>query len=128
MKVLITKKCENPKCKLPAFKTDNLKKKYHDVHCKNQANYWYKVEEYAWEILMQKIRKNNIKALKYLYSKNFIINSKETLMKLGFNFNFSYIHYSDDAGNKIFRFGNLGLMQIAENPNPKYDQYKIVPF
>src|ERR1035437_10076486 len=106
---MITKQCENPKCKKPPFQTKNPKKKFHDNHCKNQADYWDKVNEYGWEILMQKFRKGNFKILECLFTKEYFLNSEGTLEKFGFDFNAAYIHYLDESGNKVYRFGNLGL-------------------
>ena len=128
MKVLITKQCENPKCKLPPFKTYNTKKKYHDIHCKNQSDYWFKNEEYAWEILMQKLRRGNIKVLEQLFNNNYLENNEDTLEKFGFDFSCAFIHYVDKNGHRIFRFGNLGLKQIDSNKNPKLNIYQIVKF
>ncbi len=127
-KNMITKQCENPKCKKPPFQTKNTKKLFHDVHCKNQADYWNKVNEYDWEILMQKFRKGNIKILEHLFKNEYFLNSEKTLEKFGFDFSAVFIHYFDDLGNKVYRFGNLGLIQVETNPNSKNNIYKIVNF
>ena len=64
-----TKKCENPACEKPEFEVTNPRKKFHDVHCKNQAAYIYKQKHYVWEAKMQKSRWKNIQVLEYLLKK-----------------------------------------------------------
>jgi hypothetical protein len=114
MTIIKIKDCANSVCN-NSFKVKNPKKKYCCMHCKNQAAYNYKLQEYEWEIEMDKNRKKNIQILEYLYNKeNFRVNTDE-LIKLGFHAGASYLPFMQGKDLTVFRFGNIYVRKLTNN-------------
>ena len=113
MKNLKTKTCANSVCG-KSFNFKSPKKIYCCQHCKNQASYNFRLKEYAWEVNMQKLRNKNIQILEYLWRINMVKILREELRKMGFDFISAYIFITDDQGNAIFRYGNIGLKLLSE--------------
>lgn len=105
--------CANGKCN-DKFYSKNPKKKFCCSHCKNQAAYNYKLENYAWEVELSKARLKNIQILEYLFNKgNTKINSK-LLSTMGFVFEAHYLPYESNSNEKAYRYGNLALIEKGQ--------------
>ena len=107
-----TKICANPGCK-SSFAYKNSKKRFCNLYCKNQAAYLYKLENYGWEVNMQKARQKNIQILEYLINKKTFKISEEELKKLGFDIHAAHIPHKDEQKRFVYRFGNIGMRLIS---------------
>ena len=110
--VMKTKICANPSCN-SSFEYKNPKKRFCCLYCKNQAAYLYKLENYAWEVTMQKARLKNIQVLEYLLNKKTFKISDEELKKMGFDFCAAHIPHKDEQKRFVYRYGNIGLRLIS---------------
>jgi len=110
-----TKQCENPGCDRPPFEYKNPRKKFHDIHCKNQAAYIYKQQNYSWEVEMQKARWKNIEILEFLLKDGHSRISLEQLKIMRFNFNAAHIPHTDEQNRSVFKYGNIAMCIISKN-------------
>lgn len=113
--------CANPSCQLP-LDGRNPKKKYCSINCKNQAAYAYKKEHYAYENKLFKGRLGNIQILEHLYHRGTRKTNDTVLRSMGFDFEAAIMPYRNEENLDVFRFGNLGLIQLE----PKH--YELVKF
>ena len=110
--VMKTKICANPSCN-SSFEYKNPKKRFCCLYCKNQAAYLYKLENYAWEVTMQKARLKNIQILEYLLKNNFSKANSTELKKSGFDFNVAFMADKDEQKRSVFRYGNIQMLLLS---------------
>jgi hypothetical protein len=111
--------CINPDCGLEIV-SNNPRKKYCSLTCKNKAAYSYKQTVYEWEDRMFKTRRKNIKILEYLFSIKNMRPTGKILEDLGFDLTVAYMPYHDENGHRVYRYGNIGL--VVETVN----QYQLI--
>lgn len=109
-----TKECENPGCERPPFEYKNPRKKFHDLHCKNQAAYIYKQKHYAWEAKMLRSRWKNIQVLEYLLKNGHKIILMEQLEIMGFDFEAAHVPYKNEKNFVTYRYGNIEMLLISK--------------
>jgi hypothetical protein len=120
MKNLKTKTCPNSGCG-KSFNYKSPKKKFCCLHCKNQSRYKYQKEVYSWEAEMLKGRNKNIQILEYLWNKKIFTIQEEELKKFGFDFRAGFMYSFTVKGNKIFRYGNIGLKLLSATEVKLFD-------
>lgn len=110
----IAKSCANKMCNRK-FDLKNPKKKYCCLHCKNQAAYNYKLENYAWEVELSKARLKNIQILEYLFNNDNTKIDVKLLKTMGFVAEATYLPYKSKSNEQLFRYGNLALIEKGKN-------------
>jgi hypothetical protein len=96
------------------FVSNNPRKKYCSLTCKNKAAYAYKQTFYEWEDQMSKARRSNIKILEYLYSQKNITLTKKQLETMGFDFSAAYIPDKNKEQQRVYQFGNIALCVVSD--------------
>ena len=107
-----TKKCSHLNCE-KYFEDKNPKKRFCCLSCKNKAAYFYKLQNYYWEIAQFQSRRINIQILEYLYQKNILLITFEDLKLLGFIVESAIIPSRNSLNQNVFRFGNILLTQTS---------------
>jgi hypothetical protein len=107
------RKCDNPKCN-ETWVIKNPKKRFCKDKCKNRVARLYKLENYAWEIKMEKARKKNMQVLEGLINRNILKINEQELYKMGFDITVAYIPFKDEDQKYVYRFGNIAVRLISK--------------
>ncbi|HET6243522.1 MAG: hypothetical protein H0V01_08260 [Bacteroidetes bacterium] len=63
--------------------------------------------------MKQKARQKNILILENLIARGFNKTNEKELRKMGFDATAAYLHLKDKEGQKVFRYGNIGIRQSS---------------
>lgn len=113
MKVF-TKSCDNPDCQT-SYSTKNTKKRFCSISCKNHTAYLYRQDIYKYEYEMFNQRFSNIRKIEECYARGIRNLTIVEWNKIGLYDRCHYLPYKDGKGRVVLRFGNIGIVVVAED-------------